>query len=797
MSSRELLQTLQRTKTLSSLNLGPANVTRSMSMMSKSPRKSPREKKKQKLRRSKTLRKRKNKARSPRQQEMIVSSTASPSYDGSDASSVPSMATVKNGNAKVTYANLPKMDKRLLQCVLRDDISELTLLIDANGDPNLNKLNEWTPLTRACYEGKYNMARFLVSKGADPELIPGNGVSAVYRAAWKGHFPLVKWLIEECEVDPNMGGDFKLLNAALSTQHEDLATYLVAHGAEVEKAADSTGKTPLHRAAGKGDAELVTWLIENGLSINALDASGRAPIHFACSKGHADVVKTLLDHGAIMSSRSNFGTPAQIAEKNGFDDILNMLKTFRLMHTVPSESCDISRDISPCSSHARNHSRVRAASNLTSISVGAVPSMRLTESPMPNSSPRLKISNSGQITIDSTATNTERVIHKAENITIKCTSRKPEKDDIGAEQLRATLQTEHITIKSTSKKDNERFEKLRASFQAQQITIESISKKQRRSIHQAGKITIESKSKKQERAIHQAGEITIKSNSKKKERSIHKADEITIASVTKRPQRGPTPKRRPNTPLTHELANLIIEKAGEMVFETSRQNSPEHERVHSVDKSMLTERSPGPISRARKISVGGKEIPELFMSSSSRVPHRHSSPSIPRVFGKPKLKEKTPDVNNDIRALDNTSIPSMSITRSLSALPSRGATPDRIFRPRGFPALPHRSISAKRMVHHRIASLQSSTVLERVESPERSKEMDVSMTDLFRLQQENERLYAHLGKLLEKDNSSIQSKIDIAREKSRQLRDQIIFMHIRNEKMKEKLHEEDGTSLPD
>ena len=72
-----------------------------------------------------------------------------------------------------------------------------------------------------------------------------------------------------------MGGDFKPLNAALSTKHEDLATYLVAHGAEVEKAADSTGKTPLHRAAGKGDAELVMWLIENGLCINALDASGK------------------------------------------------------------------------------------------------------------------------------------------------------------------------------------------------------------------------------------------------------------------------------------------------------------------------------------------------------------------------------------------------------------------------------------------------------------------------------------------------------------------------------------------
>jgi len=773
MSSRDLLQNFKRTKTLSSLNLGPANVTRSMTMMSKAPL----EKKKQKLKRSKTIRKRKNKARSPRQQELILSMTSSSSYDGSDASSVPSTATVKSRNAKVTYENLPKMDKRLLQCVLRDDISELTLLIEAKGDPNLNKLNEWTPLSRACYEGKYNMAKFLVSKGADPALIPGNGVSAIYRAAWKGHFPLVKWLIEECEVDPNMGGDFKPLNAALSTKHEDLATYLVAHGAEVEKAADSTGKTPLHRAAGKGDAELVMWLIENGLCINALDASGRAPMHMACSKGHADVVKTLLDHGAIMSSRSNFGTPAQIAEKNGFDDILDMLKNFRLMHTVPSESCDISRDISPCSSHARNRSRVRAESTLTSISVGAVPLLGLTESPAAKSPRRLKISNSGQISIHSTVTNSKREIHKAENITIKCTSRKPKKDDIGKNQLRATLQTEHITIQSTSTKDDGRFQKLRASFQAQQITIESNSKKQTRS-------------------IQQAGEITIESNSKKQERSIHKVDEITIASVMKRPQRGPTPKRRPNTPLAHEMANLIIENPGEMVFETSRQNSPEHERVHCVDKCILSERSPDPISRTRKVSVGGKEIPDLFASSTSAVPHRYSSPSIPRAVGNPKLQEKTPHVNNDIRTFDNSSIPSMSITRSLSALPSRGVTPDKILRPRGFPALPHRSISAKRMIHHRIASLQSSTIIDRVDSPERSKEMDVSMTDLFRLQQENERLHAHLGILLEKDNSKIESRIDMAKEKSRQLRDQIIFMHIRNEKMKEKLHEAGGASLP-
>lgn len=77
----------------------------------------------------------------------------------------------------------------------------------------------------------------------------------------------------------------------------------------------------------EGNTRIVELLIENGANVNAKDVFEDTAMHEACIGGHASVVKLLLNHGASPDVRGFGGTPLDIAEKNGFTTIVEMLKS--------------------------------------------------------------------------------------------------------------------------------------------------------------------------------------------------------------------------------------------------------------------------------------------------------------------------------------------------------------------------------------------------------------------------------------------------------------------------------------
>ena len=61
---------------------------------------------------------------------------------------------------------------------------------------------------------------------------------------------------------------------------------------------DENGRSVLHWAASSGQKQLVQWLIEHNVEIDALDDSRWTPLIIASSAGHEAVVKLLLSAGA-------------------------------------------------------------------------------------------------------------------------------------------------------------------------------------------------------------------------------------------------------------------------------------------------------------------------------------------------------------------------------------------------------------------------------------------------------------------------------------------------------------------
>jgi ankyrin repeat protein len=120
----------------------------------------------------------------------------------------------------------------------------------------------FTALGLACYFGQYEVARYLVLKGADVNLPSNNGFN-VY---------------------------------------------------------------PLHSATAGNFTQIARMLIENNAQVNVRQQAGVTPLHSAAQNGNINLLILLLEHGADVSIRMEGGKlPADLAREKGFEEIAEAL----------------------------------------------------------------------------------------------------------------------------------------------------------------------------------------------------------------------------------------------------------------------------------------------------------------------------------------------------------------------------------------------------------------------------------------------------------------------------------------
>ncbi|MFB9841869.1 ankyrin repeat domain-containing protein [Mucilaginibacter ginsenosidivorans] len=120
----------------------------------------------------------------------------------------------------------------------------------------------FTPLGLACYFGQFEVARYLVLKGADVNLPSNNGFNV---------FPI---------------------HSAAAGNYTDIVRMLVDNGAQVN-VRQQAGATPLHSAAQNGNLELLILLLEHGASTEARMEGGKLPADLAREKGFAEIAEIL------------------------------------------------------------------------------------------------------------------------------------------------------------------------------------------------------------------------------------------------------------------------------------------------------------------------------------------------------------------------------------------------------------------------------------------------------------------------------------------------------------------------
>ncbi|HWZ14149.1 MAG TPA: ankyrin repeat domain-containing protein [Mucilaginibacter sp.] len=134
-----------------------------------------------------------------------------------------------------------------------------------NNPESINAYAEdgFTALGLACYFGQYEVARYLVLKGADVNLPSDNGfgVYPIHSAAAGNYTQIVRMLIEA--------------NALVNVKQQ-------------------AGSTPLHAAAQNGNIDLLILLLEHGADVNVRMEGGKLPADLAREKGFVEIAEALV-----------------------------------------------------------------------------------------------------------------------------------------------------------------------------------------------------------------------------------------------------------------------------------------------------------------------------------------------------------------------------------------------------------------------------------------------------------------------------------------------------------------------
>lgn len=183
------------------------------------------------------------------------------------------------------------------------DIVEI--LLKHGVDPNQRAALGDTPLHWATFRGNLEAVKLLLSNGADPNQRNVVGDTPLHQAAFLGNLAAVKVLLSKgADIAAlNFSKESVLLSCLHYTSHDDIVSYLLGNGVDLN-AIDLRGQTALYEAAYRGFGSIVQILIDHGAPINHKDNRGWTAIQHAAASGQEGTVNQLLEQAPTQDSLS-------------------------------------------------------------------------------------------------------------------------------------------------------------------------------------------------------------------------------------------------------------------------------------------------------------------------------------------------------------------------------------------------------------------------------------------------------------------------------------------------------------
>lgn len=189
------------------------------------------------------------------------------------------------------------MAKSLLSTIYQnsdDLLSEVEVLLDKGAYPNLITKYDESPLRVASNNGRFDVVKLLLSRGADASQL---GWTHIFHAIAYGSVDnLEQTITNGCDLEAR---DFwKRTSLLFSILVGDIrkTALLIEAGANVN-AVGRCGKTPLGYAIQKDNVDMLNWLIGQGFDLEQRDEFNSTPLINAAELGATKCVKALINAG--------------------------------------------------------------------------------------------------------------------------------------------------------------------------------------------------------------------------------------------------------------------------------------------------------------------------------------------------------------------------------------------------------------------------------------------------------------------------------------------------------------------
>jgi ankyrin repeat protein len=237
--------------------------------------------------------------------------------------------------APLARASEPSLTDRFAAAIDRGDLAAVKAIVEEGNSPDsaLDYGDEpVTPLYRAAGQGRLDIAKYLIEKGADVNFRGKEwGHTPLSEAASRGFDDVVEALLK-AGADPKIkdrNGYTAFAIAALGGQvdaAEALLKYSDVNGA------DNYGNTLLMAATTTGQTEAIRWLVGKGADVNKvsqLEYGGRTALVSAAEVGAVESARTLLELGANPHLKMKDGSTAlshALASSMKNDELIEMIK---------------------------------------------------------------------------------------------------------------------------------------------------------------------------------------------------------------------------------------------------------------------------------------------------------------------------------------------------------------------------------------------------------------------------------------------------------------------------------------
>ncbi|KAH3880250.1 ankyrin repeat domain-containing protein 16-like [Dreissena polymorpha] len=244
------------------------------------------------------------------------------------------------------------------------DLYVVQELVNHGANLKLKNKDGWNCFHVAVREGNLDIIAYLLDCDSTLwDTVSLNGRSPLHTAALHGHVGVVRYLLEACHyvtdtqdscgstplmdavredsigcmellIHMHCADVFKVDNLGRQCVHvacqtgslNSLVCLVETHRADQGIHISPSGAMCLHIAAKEGHVNVISYLLQKKVNIDAQDSKGRTALHIAAGAQKADCVRVLLKHGASIMEDQTGSTPKQLALKPEVTQIFEHLE---------------------------------------------------------------------------------------------------------------------------------------------------------------------------------------------------------------------------------------------------------------------------------------------------------------------------------------------------------------------------------------------------------------------------------------------------------------------------------------